>query len=119
MLRASSEIDEKYCPIFAGSATTVTMTVTSAGSAVTSVSQGAMVTLTATVAAGSTPVTVGQVPFCDAAAQRCTDIHLLRALLYYSQSRMEETLGSINKSLPYGLFHWLPADDLLTSRFNL
>ncbi len=36
-----------------------------------------MVTLTATVTSGSTPVTVGQVDFCDAAATHCTDIHLM------------------------------------------
>ena len=53
------------------------MTVTSAGIAVASVAQGATVTLTATVLAGSTPVTAGQVHFCDATAAHCTDIHLL------------------------------------------
>jgi hypothetical protein len=36
-----------------------------------------MVTLTATVMAGGTPVTPGQVNFCDATADFCTDIHLL------------------------------------------
>lgn len=65
------------CPVFAGSATTVTMAVTSGGNAVTSVSQGATVTLTATVLVGSTPVAVGQVNFCDTTAFSCTDIHLL------------------------------------------
>ena len=65
------------CPVFAATATTVAITVTSAGSAVTSVPQGATVTLTATVLAESTPVTVGQVDFCDATATHCTDIHLL------------------------------------------
>jgi hypothetical protein len=36
-----------------------------------------MVTLTATVKAGSVPVKTGQVNFCDASAKFCTDIHLL------------------------------------------
>ena len=34
-------------------------------------------TLTATVTVGSNPVTPGQINFCDAAADHCTDIHLL------------------------------------------
>lgn len=58
-------------------ATTTTLAVTSGGNAVTTVTSGSVVTLTATVAAGSTPVTVGQVNFCDASAAYCTDIHLL------------------------------------------
>jgi hypothetical protein len=58
-------------------ATTTTITVTSAGSAVTTVSAGAVVTLTASVKAGSAEVTIGQVNFCDASAKYCTDIHLL------------------------------------------
>jgi trimeric autotransporter adhesin len=44
---------------------------------VTTVSAGSVVTLTATVMAGSTPVTVGQVNFCVGSAPSCTDIHLL------------------------------------------
>lgn len=65
------------CPVFAGSATTVTMAVTSGGSAVTSVLQGTVVTLTAIVMAGTVPVTAGQVNFCNASAAHCTDIQLL------------------------------------------
>ena len=59
-------------------ATTTTLAVTSgtSSSAVTTVSSGSVVTLTATVTAGSTPLTVGQVSFCDASAKSCTDIHL-------------------------------------------
>jgi hypothetical protein len=57
--------------------TTTTLSVTSGGDAATTVAQGKAVTLTATVMAGSTPVTPGQVNFCDAAAKFCTDIHLL------------------------------------------
>ena len=57
--------------------TTTTLGVTSAGSAVTTISSGSVVTLTATVTAGTTPVTIGQVTFCDAAATYCTDIHVL------------------------------------------
>jgi CSLREA domain-containing protein len=58
-------------------ATTTMLTVTSAGSDVTSVSAGTVVTLTATVVSGSTPVTPGQVRFCDATAAHCEDSALL------------------------------------------
>jgi hypothetical protein len=50
---------------------------TSEGSAVTTVGSGSAVTLTATVTASGTPVTVGQVDFCDATAAYCRDIHVL------------------------------------------
>ncbi len=61
----------------APAATTTTLAVTSGGGAVTTVASGSVVTLTATVMAGTTPATIGQVKFCDAAATYCTDIHLL------------------------------------------
>jgi hypothetical protein len=64
-------------PAFAGTATTTTLAVISGGSAVTSVSSGTVVTLTATVTAGSTPVTTGQVNFCDTTATYCKDIHIV------------------------------------------
>ena len=64
-------------PAFAQTATTTTLAVTSGGSAATTVSAGTVVTLTATVTAGSTPVTPGQVEFCDASVNYCTDIHQL------------------------------------------
>jgi trimeric autotransporter adhesin len=65
-------------PAWAAPAPTITtLSVTSGGNAVTTVAQGSVVTLTATVMAGSTPVTPGQVNFCDATAKFCTDIHLL------------------------------------------
>lgn len=58
-------------------ATTTELAVTSAGTSVTDVQQGALVTLTATVTSGSVPVTTGQVLFCNAAAPLCTDINQL------------------------------------------
>lgn len=58
-------------------ATTTTLAVASGGSAVTTLTSGSVVTLTATVLAGTTPVTVGQVNFCNAAATHCTDINVL------------------------------------------
>jgi sugar lactone lactonase YvrE len=61
----------------AKTATTTAIAVTSAGSAVTTVNAGTVVTLTATVNAGTTPVNPGQVNFCDASANYCTDVHLL------------------------------------------
>jgi VCBS repeat protein/Big-like domain-containing protein len=57
--------------------TTTTLAVASAGNAVTTVTSGSVVTLTATVTAGGNPVSPGQINFCDAAAKYCTDIHLL------------------------------------------
>ena len=54
-------------------ATTTSLTITSGGSAVTTVASGSVVTLTATVMAGTTPVTVGLVNLCDATANYCTD----------------------------------------------
>jgi hypothetical protein len=66
-------------PASAGSApaTTTSLTVTSGGGGVTTVASGSVVTLTATVAAGATPVTTGLVTFCDATAKFCEDIHIL------------------------------------------
>src|SRR5580704_8487006 len=65
-------------PAWAAPAPTITtLSVTSGENAVTKVAPGSVVTLTATVMAGSTPVTPGQVNFCDATAKFCTDIHLL------------------------------------------
>ena len=57
--------------------TTTTLAITSGASVVSTVTSGSVVTLTATVVAGSAPVTVGQVNFCDATATSCADIHLL------------------------------------------
>jgi len=58
-------------------ATSTTLTVTAGSSAVTSVGAGTVVTLTASVKAGTTALTTGQVDFCDATATYCTDIHVL------------------------------------------
>ena len=58
-------------------ATSTTLSVTSGGSTVTSVTPGTAVLLTAHVIAGANPVTAGQVNFCDASAPHCTDIHIL------------------------------------------
>jgi hypothetical protein len=58
-------------------ATSTTLSLTSGGSAVTSVPPETAVLLTANVTAGTAPVTAGQVNFCDASAAHCTDIHTL------------------------------------------
>jgi trimeric autotransporter adhesin len=57
--------------------TTTALDVTANGSAVTTTTQGTVVTLTATVTAAGAPVVPGQVNFCDATATLCSDIHLL------------------------------------------
>ncbi len=58
-------------------ATSTTLSLTSGGSPVTSVAPGTVVLLTAHVTVGTTPVTAGQVNFCDASAPHCTDIHII------------------------------------------
>ncbi len=63
-------------PAVAQTATT-TLGITSNGSAATTVPFGTVVTLTATVAAGATPVSPGQVQFCDATAAHCEDVHIV------------------------------------------
>ncbi len=62
---------------FALTATATSLAVTSNGVVVTSVKTGSVVTLTAAVDAGTTPVKQGQVNFCDAKAAYCTDVHIL------------------------------------------
>jgi len=64
----------------APAATTTTLTIASGASSVASggsVASGSVVTLTAGVTTGATPVMVGMVNFCDASATYCTDIHTL------------------------------------------
>ena len=55
--------------------TNTTLSIASGGVPVTTVASGGIVTLTATVSAGATALTVGQVFFCDASVSTCTDIH--------------------------------------------
>lgn len=57
--------------------TTTALAITSDGTHVTTVPAGSVVKLTATVKAKGEVVTVGQINFCDTAAEVCTDIHLL------------------------------------------
>jgi hypothetical protein len=57
-------------------ATSTTIAVRS-GTPVASVASDSVITLTASVHAGSTALTTGQVTFCDAPGTRCTDIHLM------------------------------------------
>ncbi|RXH55936.1 EF hand domain/PKD domain protein [Granulicella sibirica] len=53
-----------------------TLAITSGGIPATTIATGDAATLTATVSAGTTPITTGQVNFCDATVAYCTDIHL-------------------------------------------
>ncbi len=57
--------------------TATTLAVTFSGSQITAVDPDSVITLTATVTSGGTPVTPGQVNFCDASVSWCTDVHLL------------------------------------------
>ena len=62
---------------FAATGTATALTVTSGGSAVTTVAAGNVIALTATVTSGGTALTTGQINFCDASVTYCTDIHSL------------------------------------------
>ena len=85
LVDASYPGDGNYKPSVSGTtplwgslpATSTNLTITSGDTPVTSVAPGTAVTLTATVTAGASPVTAGQVDFCDASATECTDIHVL------------------------------------------
>lgn len=57
--------------------TSTLLSLSSSGAPITSVSLGTAVTATATVSAGSTSLTTGQVNFCDATALYCDSIHRL------------------------------------------
>jgi trimeric autotransporter adhesin len=70
-------------------ATTTSLTVTSGGNPVSSVTAGSMITLSASVTAGSTAVKQGQVNFCDATAVYCTDIDLLGAAQLNSSGKAQ------------------------------
>jgi predicted outer membrane repeat protein len=63
--------------ISSGALTTTILTMTSNGNQVTTVPSGTAVSLTASVAAGTVPVTAGQVKFCDATTAYCDDIHFV------------------------------------------
>jgi hypothetical protein len=76
----------------APASTTVTLAVTAAGKAVTTVPAAEEVTLTATVEAAGLPVTAGSVNFCDAAAASCTDIHLLGSAMLGSAGTAQITV---------------------------
>ena len=55
-----------FSPSLLAATTTTTLAITQRGAPVTSIQTGTAVTLTATVVAGTTPVTPGKVNFCDA-----------------------------------------------------
>ncbi len=66
-----------FMAMWAATATTTSLTLKSNGTAVTSLTSGKAVRLTASVKAGSASVTTGQVNFCDNAAGSCTFLHVL------------------------------------------
>lgn len=57
--------------------TSTTLTIASGEVPVTAVASGTVITLTVAVKAGTAPVAVGEVAFCDAAASDCIGIHRL------------------------------------------
>jgi Bacterial Ig-like domain (group 3)/MBG domain (YGX type)/FG-GAP-like repeat len=64
-------------PLEAQQPSTTALAITSNGTPTVSIVQGTVATLTATVSQAGSPVALGQVAFCDAAAPFCTDAHLL------------------------------------------
>ena len=96
-------------------ATTTTLALSSGGTNVSSVDSGTVVTLTAAVTSSGSPVTKGQVLFCNALASYCTDINLLGTaqltsagtakLKFYpglgSYSYKAVFLGTPNSTQPY------------------
>lgn len=104
------------CPCaLAQTVTRTLLNVTSHGSAVVTVSTGSIVTLTASVQAGSAGVGHGQVRFCDATVAYCSDIHLLGAAQLTSAGKAKlslrpgpgaysykaEFLGTPKSAVPY------------------
>jgi hypothetical protein len=64
----------------AAASTTTALTLGSSGKTVVengTIASGSVLTLTATVTAGTSSVNVGSVSFCDASAPLCSDIHLI------------------------------------------
>jgi trimeric autotransporter adhesin len=64
----------------ASTSTTTALTLASSSGSIAdngTLASGSVLTLTATVTAGTTPVTAGSVSFCDATATLCSDIHLI------------------------------------------
>ena len=60
-----------------GGSSTTALSIAAGGSSVSTASWGTLVTLTASVTSGGSPVTSGLVNFCDSTASYCGDIHLL------------------------------------------
>jgi hypothetical protein len=80
--------------------TTTSLTVSSAGNRVNTISAGTMITLTVSVVAGSSAVTHGQVNFCDGTAY-CTDIHLLGTAQLSSAGQAQLSLRPAAGSYSY------------------
>ena len=67
-----------FCrPVHAQTSTATVLTVTVNGSSASQISAGSPITLTATVTSGGSPITQGQVNFCNAAVVHCTDVNVL------------------------------------------
>jgi sugar lactone lactonase YvrE len=76
-ISSAQSVEAGVVPAASKLATTTVLTASSAGVPVTTVPSGTLVTLTASVKAGSAIQKAGQVIFCDASAAHCTDIHIL------------------------------------------
>jgi len=87
-------------------ATTTLLTITSGGNSVTSINTGSLVTLSASVSAGATAVTHGQVNFCDATSTYCTDVHLLGTAQLNSSGQAEMHLRPRTGSYKYKAMFW-------------
>ncbi|MFP5226749.1 MAG: FG-GAP-like repeat-containing protein [Acidobacteriota bacterium] len=74
---ASAATSEVVTVGSASTTTATTLQISSGGKAATSVAAGSVVSLTASVAAGSTTLTTGTVSFCTAGATGCDPTHLV------------------------------------------
>jgi trimeric autotransporter adhesin len=63
--------------VHAQTSTATVLAVTVNGSSASQISAGSPITLTATVTSGGSPITQGQVNFCNAAVVHCTDVNVL------------------------------------------
>ena len=77
LLAMSALLCADFTLAWAQTATSTAFEISANGKPVTAVSPRILVTLTASVTAGSVPVTTGQVKFCDAEAVYCEDFHQL------------------------------------------
>jgi sugar lactone lactonase YvrE len=97
-----------------GAATTTTLTISAASGSATNITAGSTIALTAAVTSASGMIQAGQVNFCDASAQYCTDIHVLATAQVTSAGTATIKLRPITGAHSYkaeflGTVNWAPS----------